>query len=182
MKTTENTNNNKKTSTRANVRRITILAMLFSVAVVLSILESYIPLPQAAGVKLGLSNIIVMYSLFFLTKSDALLLVFLKGGFAFVTRGFSAGIMSISGGIASVIVMILLILIFKDRISYLIVSIAGAVAHNTGQIITASLLLDTMLLSLFPILIISGIITGIITSVMLKITLPAIKKANLKFN
>lgn len=171
----------KNSDPSSNVRRITLMAMLFSSAVVLSLLESYIPIPQAPGVKLGLSNIIVMYSLFFMSKSDALLLVALKGGFAFVTRGLSAGVMSISGGFVSIVVMILLIHIFKNKISYLAISIAGALSHNIGQIIAASLLLDTVLFAFLPVLIISGIVTGIITSAMLRITLPAIKNANHKF-
>lgn len=162
-----------------NIRHITLMAMLFATAIVLSIVESYIPIPQFPGVKLGLSNIVVMYALFFMYKTDALLIVVLKSVFALLTRGFTSGLVSFSGGCMSIIIMILLLWIFREKITYLAVSIAGAIFHNIGQFIAASLLMSTPLWAYLPILLISGIVTGIITSVILIITLPVIK--NIKY-
>ena len=79
----------------------------------------------------------------------------------------------------SIIIMILLIWIFGDKISYLFVSISGAIFHNIGQLIAASILMSTFLWAYLPILLISGVVTGAITSVILKITLPVIK--NIKY-
>ena len=162
-----------------NIRHITLMAVLFSTAFVLSVVESYIPMPQFPGVKLGLANIVVMYALFFTSKTDTLLIVVLKSAFAFLTRGLISGIVSFSGGCMSIIIMILLIWIFGDKISYLFVSISGAIFHNIGQLIAASILMSTFLWAYLPILLISGVVTGAITSVILKITLPVIK--NIKY-
>lgn len=50
------------------------------------------------GVKPGLANIVVMYALFFLGRGQALTLVLLKSFFAMLTRGPSAGALSLAGG------------------------------------------------------------------------------------
>lgn len=170
-----------KSSFSANIKQITLLSMLFSVAIILSIVESFIPMPGPPGVKLGLSNIVVMFSLLSMSKIDAILLATLKGIFTFITRGFTASLMSISGGLSSVLIMILLIWLFKDKISYLSLSISGAIFHNIGQISAASWLTGTLLIGYLPLLLIAGIAAGFITSVILKITLPALKKSILKF-
>ncbi|MBR1736011.1 MAG: Gx transporter family protein [Firmicutes bacterium] len=160
-------------------KNLTLTAMLLSLIIVLSIFESMLPsfpfLPP--GVKLGLSNTVIMYSLFFTTKKNALFLAVLKSLFSFMTIGFVAFALSLAGGIASIIIMILLTAVFKDKISLLILSIFGAIFHNIGQIITYMLLLgDTNILYYLSILIISGIIMGSITGTILKLILPAFNK------
>lgn len=165
---------------QTKLKRLALMGILLSIIVVLSIIESYITVPFAIpGVKLGLSNIVVMYSLFFMKKSDSLLLVILKSCFVFLTRGVIAAFMSLCGGISSVIVMSIILIIFAKNASYLITSVAGAVLHNTGQIIAASMLLNAHVWGYYPVLLIAGIIAGITTSVLLKVTFPVISKLNL---
>ena len=66
--------------------------MLFALAIALSYLESLVSplLGLMPAIKLGLSNIVVMYALLFLRTRTALLLVLLKALFAFLTRGATA--------------------------------------------------------------------------------------------
>ncbi|NLK38678.1 MAG: Gx transporter family protein [Clostridiales bacterium] len=172
---------NTKTSLSNGIKHITLLSMLFSEAIVLSIVESFIPMPALPGVKLGLSNIVVMFTLLSMSKFDALLLVILKGLFAFITRGFAASVMSISGGLCSILVMILLLLLFKNKISLLMLSVSGALFHNIGQVFAASWLSGTLLTTYLPLLLLAGVAAGFITSVVLKILLPVLKKSKLKF-
>ena len=163
-----------------NRTQATVLAaMIFAVAMVLSIVENMMPpLPlPIPGVKFGLSNIAVMYALFFLGGKSAYAVAFLKGGFVFITRGAIAGALSLFGGILSVTVMLLLLLILKERISYLSISIFGAVSHNIGQFIVIMILYKGMsMLPYLPILLISGVIAGVVTSSLLKFILPAFKR------
>lgn len=168
----------KKALNSLRIKNIVLTGILFAVAIVLSIAESSLQLPVIApGVKFGLSNIVVMFSLFFLDKKKALLLVLLKSMFVFITRGSVACILSLCGGLFSIAVMILLLVICKDKISYLAVSIAGAVSHNLGQLTAVSVLYTDMILWIYlPILLISGIIAGIVTSVLLKVCITAFKK------
>jgi len=132
-------------------------------------------------VKFGLSNIAVMYTLFFLGRRRVFSIVVLKALFVLVTRGFIAGILSFFGGILSITVMAVLMLIYRERISYLVLSIFGAIFHNIGQF-TVILIIYTNLfiLSYLPVLLISGLVAGIITSTLLKFILPVLKKINYK--
>ncbi len=161
---------------------IAFMGMLFALAIALSIFESvissFIALPP--GVKIGLSNIVVMYALLFMGKSKALLLVFLKAVFAFLTRGLIAGALSLTGGITSIIVLLLLFNLAVKK-QYYIFSICGAIAHNLGQLLLIRLLLSTSY-SLFyaPVLIISGVIMGAITSISLKVLMPVLENLNIK--
>lgn len=156
-----------------------LTALLFAVAIVLSIIEGQLPpiIVAVPGVKFGLSNIVVMFCLFCLNKKQAFLLVILKSMFALLTRGVMAGVLSLCGGVCSLLVMIVLIMVFKDRISYLMVSISGAVAHNIAQFVAISLLFTNLFFwAYLPVLIISGIVAGVATSVLLRVLLPGLNK------
>lgn len=163
------------------IRRMVLTGLLFAVILVLVVLENELQIPAPApGVKLGLSNIVVMYSLFFVEKREALLLAVLKSLFVFLTRGAIAAFLSLCGGLLSILVMIVFLLIFRERISYFMISILGAVSHNIGQIIAVSFLYTSLYLwSYLPVLLIAGVIAGGVTSTLLKVTLPALKRLGL---
>ena len=164
--------------------RILVLTGLFlGIAIVLSIVEGLLPsLPvPVPGVKFGLSNIAVMYALFFLSKSQAYTIAVLKSVFAAATRGIIAGALSLSGGILSLTVMLIFIYIFKKRISYIILSIAGAVSHNIGQFIAISFIYaGVSMLAYLPVLLVSGVAAGAVTAALLKFIIPAFQKLDLK--
>lgn len=160
---------------------LVLTSLLFAVALVLSIVENSMPsvnlLVPVPGIKLGLSNIAVMYALFFLDRKPAFAIAVLKGLFVVMTRGPIAGILSLSGGILSVLVMTLLIYVFKDRISYLVLSIFGSITHNVGQFIVVSLIYTNIYLWVYlPVLLISGVVAGIATSTLLRFILPAFNR------
>ncbi len=164
-------------------KKVVLTAILFAVALVLSIVESLIPsVPiPVPGIRFGLANIVVMYSLFFLGKTTAFTIVVLKAMFAVITRGAVAGLLSFTGGMFSIIIMIILLSIFKDKISYLILSIFGAVFHNIGQFAAISLIYVGMNLWFYlPALLIFGVIAGLVTSTLLKFILPALKELGYK--
>ncbi len=160
------------------IKRMVLTGLLFAVVLVLSVVENQLQIPvPVPGVKLGLSNIVVMYSLFFVEKKEALLLAVLKSIFVFLTRGAVAALLSFCGGLLSVLGMILFLFLFKEKISYLMISILGAVFHNIGQIAAVSLLYTNLFLWAYaPVLLLSGVIAGAATSALLKVTLPALKK------
>ncbi len=165
----------------SKTKLLVLTALLFAVALVLSVVENSLPsislLIPVPGVKLGLSNIAVMYALFFLKKKPAFAIAVLKGLFVAMTRGPIAGLLSLSGGVLSVLVMSLLIFVFKDRISYLALSIFGSITHNVGQFIVVSLIYTNMYLWVYlPVLLISGVIAGIATSILLRFILPAFNR------
>lgn len=170
---------NTKIKNLNRTQMLVLTSLIFAAALVLAIVENMLPpLPFAVpGVKFGLSNIAVMYALFFLGRKQAYTIGILKSVFVFVTRGGIAGLLSLSGGILSITVMILLIAIFRDKISYLIISIFGAVFHNVGQFIVITVIYTGMnMWAYFPVLLISGLAAGIVTSTLLKFIIPAFQR------
>ena len=87
-------------------RETALTGMLFALAIAFSYLESLVSplLGLMPAIKLGLSNIVVMYALLFLRTRTAVLLVVLKALFAFLTRGATAGFLSLCGGALSLAV------------------------------------------------------------------------------
>ncbi len=166
-----------------NTKSLVLTGLLFAIAMVLSLVEnSFPPIVLAApGVKLGLSNIAVMYALFFLNKRQAFTIAILKSMFVFLIRGFVSALLSLTGGILSLIIMSILLLIFKEKISYLIISIFGAVFHNIGQLIAISFIFTSVYIwAYLPVLLFTGVLAGIGTSALLKFILPAFKRIGLK--
>ncbi|MCL1845106.1 MAG: Gx transporter family protein [Defluviitaleaceae bacterium] len=158
-------------------KKLTFLGLMLAVVLILTALEAALPpfplLPPQFG-RVGLSNVAIMYLVFFVGKKEAVTMVFLKALFNLLTRGPVSGLLSLSGGIISVVVILLLWWIFKDKISYVALSIFGAVGHNIGQLLAACFILQQWRLFVFyfPILLIAGTIFGTITGIFLKILIP----------
>ena len=156
---------------------LAFLGLLFALALVLTFLESLIPtagfLPP--GVKLGLSNIVTMYAAIFLGYREAYAISVLKSLFVLVTRGAVAAFMSISGGFASV-TNVLLLLLPKERLSYLLISVIESVTHNLGQLAAASFILGADALLYSPILVVSGVAMGVVTGLVLRAVMPALNR------
>lgn len=173
-------NTKKVDRTGRSLRQLTMMALLFAMAMVLSVLESMIPaLPMLPpGVKLGLSNIVTMYALFVLGPVQGYTIAILKSFFVFlVGRGPIGAAMSLAGGLTSVTVMLLLSLIPPVKKDYLLLSIFGAAFHNLGQLVAAVFVLGTVqILKLFPLLILSGVGMGIITGLVLRVIMPHINQ------
>ena len=158
---------------------MTHAAIIFALTIILSVVELTLPslAPAFPGVRLGLSNIAVMYSLFFIGKGNTFVIAALKGLFVFTVRGAAAGLLSLLGGLASVFFMSALLMLFKQDISYLMISVSGAVFHNIGQLLGIFIIYrGAFLWAYLPILIIAGIAAGTVTSILLRITLPAFSK------
>lgn len=160
------------------IKRLSLLGILLALALGLSYLESLIPLPTPLpGIKLGLSNTVTMFCLFFLGGAPAFVIAALKSAFALLTRGVTAGLLSAAGGALSVGAMLLL---RRCRASIGMTSIAGAVAHNMGQLALASLMLKSDLALWYaPALILSGVVMGLVTGAVLRLLLPALRRTGL---
>ncbi len=157
-------------------KKIALMGIMLSLVLTLSFLERLIPpLPMMPpGVNLGLSNIIIMYCAFFVGGKWAFGIAAIKSFFVALTRGFTASFLSLSGGLLSVLVITLLILLNRRKISYVAVSICGAVAHNFGQLLAASVILSTSVFFYVPLLIVSGVVMGSVTGITLSVLLPII--------
>lgn len=174
------TNTKAKTKAKAKgitVREITGIAMLFALVLLLSLVEGIMPsLPMLPpGVKLGLSNIVIMYAVFFLGKRQAFLLLLLKSSFVLLTKGITASFLSFGGGILSLFILFLFFSLKKQKFSYIITSVFAAIGHNIGQLICSAILLSSATVFYYtPVLLLSGIFMGVVTGVVLRVTLPAL--------
>ena len=159
-------------------RQTALLGMLFALSMALSFLESMLTpfFGLMPAMKLGLSNIVVMYAVLFLNRRSALYLVLLKALFALLTRGVTAGFLSLCGGVLSLAVFCLL-LALPFTITGYIFSVSGALAHNCGQLLgAAALLSDKMAITYAPMLLIAGLIVGSCTYMVSRLIFPAVKR------
>ncbi|MBU1669774.1 MAG: Gx transporter family protein [Actinobacteria bacterium] len=148
----------------APTRRVTNLALLVSVGLVLGIIESTLPpLLPVPGARLGLANIATVIALYLYGPGMALEVTILRCVLGGLLRGSVVGlVLSLTGGVLSTLVMILLVLLGKRLFSVVGVSVAGAVTHNIGQLGAAYLLVRQVALFYYlPYLMLISIPTGL---------------------
>lgn len=167
---------NKRRSEKA--RQVALSGMLFALAMALSFVEGTLVIPGLLpGMKLGLANVVVMYALFFMGVKQALFLDLLKALFVFLVTGWTAGFLSLCGGLLSLAVMALLYYGLPSRPTWFILSVCGALAHNIGQLLGVSVILSSQL-SLYyaPVMLVLGLVMGALTSLTLRALLPALER------
>ena len=139
--------------------RITALAILGAVALVLSWLDSMIPVSAALpGAKLGLANLSVLAGLYLLGPGPGAVLCMLKILLStFLFGNAFSFFYALAGGVLSYLVMLAL----KKRCSILFVSVMGGLFHNLGQLLVAAVVLETAgLLAYLPVLLLCGLGAG----------------------
>jgi len=144
------------------LQRYIFLSLLTSAALILSIIEGMIPLPYIApGAKLGLSNIITLTVIVVFGFKDALLVVILRCILLMlVATNPITFIYSIASGIMSTIVMYVGLKYFK-KLSFIGISVLGAMTHNATQVTVAAILFGTFNLYYYlPVLSLVSIFTG----------------------
>ena len=158
-----------------NSARITYIALLSALAAVFGYIESLFPLPvPIPGIKLGLSNIAVLFALIRMNKADAFFVMILKVFICAILFSGMAGLFySLSGGILSYTAMC----VFKRYdFSVIGISMAGGVFHNLGQITAAAIMLSSVgAFYYFPVLMIAGLIVGTAVGILCKAVISRLK-------
>ena len=150
---------------RKRIKRITLLALFTSLALLLSYVEILIrPLfTGVPGIKMGLPNIAIMLVLYRIGTKEAIAVSFIRIIVSTMLLGYggiTALWYSLAGAALSLAVMILLKKL--DILSTLGVSVAGALSHNIGQIIVAMLLMQTTQIGYYMIVLsVTGAVSGI---------------------
>ena len=155
---------------------MTALALTISFALILSFVESRIPTFVAIpGVKVGLANIAVIFTLYKFGLKEAIIVSILRIVIVSMLFGSPVSLMySAAGAILSLCSMVLLKKL--TRLAEVAVSVCGGVMHNVGQITMASVLFDTNLVVYYmPFLILSGTIAGIAVGITAAILIKRIK-------
>ena len=152
-------------------KRLAELGMLTAAALIIFIIESFIPYPfPIPGIKLGLANIITVYMVYRYKAYEVSAVVLVRIVLGSIFSGnFTALIYSISGSVLCLLGMLLLKKVIDEHHLWLS-SIFGAVLHNTGQIIAAVVLLQTpAVIAYYPFLIVAGCLSGAFTGLCAQI-------------
>ena len=224
----------------STARKVARFGMLTALALVLGWLDRAIPVTwflsgAVPGIKLGLANTVLLYAVYLMDWRGCVLLmlakVFLSG---FMFGSMSAIIYSLSGGVLSLAVMLLVrhrprlgallialmaaasdgmilmrnphprgqmlwcvvlialaclaafaafvIIGRKPEYGVLGTSLAGAVAHNIGQILAASFMLRTpqLLYTYLPVLVGIGAVVGCLTGIVAQRVFRALRVENIQ--
>lgn len=142
---------------------LALCAVLAALALALSYMESFFPLVLLVplpGVKIGLANIVTLYALYAIGFPGALCILLTRCVLGALFAGnASALIFSLLGGVFAMLTMAALKSV--RALSIFGVSIAGAAAHNIGQVCAAMLTLgSTAPLYYLPFLLLVALFTG----------------------
>ena len=151
-------------ATQKQARRIAICGMLLALMLVLGFVESQLPVAAGIpGVKLGLSNGVLIFAVYMLNVPTAYLLMGLKVLLSSMLFGSPSAMMyAFAGGLVSLTAMCLLSRM--KGLSPVVISMVGGLAHNVGQVLLAMFILNTpKLIYYMAILMVVGMITGLAT-------------------
>lgn len=147
--------------------KVAYFGVFTAFALIMGYIESMIPFYFGIpGVKLGLTNIVIVIALYVMGVKEA----FLLNAARIVLVGFLFGslysiIYSLAGGMLSLLVMVLLKK--TGRFSVGGVSIAGGISHNIGQVLVAVFVVETASIAYYlPVLLIAGTITGFLIGII----------------
>lgn len=150
-----------------STKKVAQFGLLTSMMLVLGLVERQFALvPGIPGIRLGLSNTVLLYALCMISTSGAWVLMALKvllGGLLYA--GVSGMMYSLAGGVLSMLAMLLALRI--RGIGLTGVSVVGAVFHMAGQLLVSRWLLGSWAaLVQAPILLVAAVVTGVVTGII----------------
>ncbi|MCC8137401.1 MAG: Gx transporter family protein [Clostridiales bacterium] len=139
------------------------LGMFTALAMILSYVESLFPAFYGIpGVKLGLANSMSLVILYLIGVPGAFCVSLLR----VVLSGFLFGnLFSIAYSLAGAIMSLTVMAAMKRTKVFSVagISMCGGMAHNTGQLLVAMLLVENLNLFYYlPVLLLSGLVTGLV--------------------
>ena len=159
----------------SRVEKFILAAILTGMALALSLIDSAISslIPILPGFKIGLANIVSIFALYYLGLSYSLMICVARSLLAGIFSGNLTMILfSLAGGIASIIVMFLLM----RRISQIKVSVTGGIVHNMMQVAVAVLVTSTpQVVYYLPVLIAAGAVSGFFMGLLCRLVFVRLK-------
>lgn len=149
-----------------SVRRLTRCSVLTALALAISVCEGLVPLSiliPLPGLRLGLANLVTVYALCRLSPREAFGILIARCLLGAIVGGnLTALVFSLTGGVLAFLAMWLLLRV--RGLSLFGVCIAGAAAHNTGQILAAMAVLGSPAIAVYlsPLLL-ASVVTGAVT-------------------
>ncbi len=159
-------------------KKMALLGLLSAIALTIFMVEAQIPpLVPVPGVKLGLSNIVTVFTVFFLGSREGAAVLFVRIFLGAVFAGnFSTILYSAAGGGLAILITILSKKILKPNQLW-VAGALGAIAHSVGQMAMAVFVSRTPgLLVYLPFMIVCSILTGCFTGLCAQFLLDRGKK------
>ena len=150
------------------VHRLTVTALLVSMALALSWLERLLPAQLVApipGIKLGLPNVVTLFALVYAGRKTALTVLTVRTLLASLLFGtVTSFVFSFAGGLLAFLGMAAMLPRRGRWFSDLGISVAGAALHNTGQVCAAAVVLGTGRVFVYlGVLLLLSVVTGALT-------------------
>ena len=153
---------------KLSARRVATIGILTALSLLSFILESLLPPLFLPGAKIGLSNIFTLVTLFMFGPIDALILVVVRTTLgSLIVGNLVSLIYSLSAGVISLGVAILLVQFVYPKISMISISITSAIVHNIVQVLVFCLLVNNMyMISYLPYFALIGAASGLIVGAL----------------
>lgn len=165
-----------------NTRKLVLISLLGALGSVIGLLESFIPLPFIVpGMRLGLSNMVVLVSIVIFGFKEGVYVSLLKSVLLLLLSGNVTGFMySFVGAMLSSVAMATTVKYLKNEVSLIGVSLLGATMHNIAQVTMAVLLLQNVYVySYLPVLLIMGLFTGVFVGLSSQYIIDNMRRWNL---
>ena len=159
---------------KMNSKKLALSGILLALALIIGMIENLIPpiIPMLPFVKIGLSNIVIMFCSIVVGFTPALIITCFK---ATLVPLFVGNPMMIAYSLTASLVSLLIVFILlkTKKIGIPTISLISAILHNIMQLIVASIIMESSyVFGFLPYLIltgfISGFVTGIITYLLIK--------------
>lgn len=157
---------------------LTMFAILLAIGLVLHYIESFFSIPFAGFiVKVGISNIVIVYLLVAKNTKEAAMLAICKVVFSLFfspTINFNNFLISLGGALLSLVLMVIVYCILHQSI--ILTSIFGGIFHNLGQLAVVLFLMKMNLprdqvFFFLPVFIILGSLSGFLVGLTAKLLL-----------
>jgi len=159
-------------------RFVAAVGMMAAMATALAFLESLLPPVGIPGARLGLANIAVTAALWLLGVGGGVATAAVKVLFVLLTRGVTAGFLSLCGTTAAVTITLLLMPLYKKQtMTFVGVCVSASAMHSLFQLLGASVLLSASVMSYTPLMLLVSVPTGILTGLILNGILPRLTPA-----
>ena len=163
---------------KTSVKNMVATATFTAIALVIYVLESYIPpIVPVPGVKIGLANAVTLIAMYIIGAKNAFWITVIRILLGNLFAGSIVSLLySMAGGVVCFFVMLILKKLLKVEQIWA-VSIFSAIAHSTAQILVAMLVMNTFsLLYYWFVLLISSVISGAFTGLCSAFTVNTLKK------
>ena len=163
-------------------RRVALCGLFLALALIVSLIESYIPpiIPALPYAKIGLGNVVLLACFLLLGVGEGYAVLVLR---CLLNAVFSANMASLIWSFPSALVAYtIMVLLAKTKFfSICGLSVVGGIVHNTIQICVASAVVARGVFAYLPYMMLAGAIAGFVTGILCHFIVVLLKdKLNIK--